>query len=162
MSAHPPARRPVEKQSVDSIPTAPVVGDDQQRAAGLEGVAFAGDVGVLDAGPRLDQGHRRRALFLARRDQETVSVRGDDHALVEQHVFLEAALEVVAEGRVRAAAVGNCAVVGLHEAALADLVVLDLLADGHDAADDFVSRHGGLAAGHVARHAHRATPARCR
>ena len=38
-----------------------VVGDDQQPAAGLDGLALGADVGVLDAGPRLDQGDGRRA-----------------------------------------------------------------------------------------------------
>ena len=76
-------------------------------------------------------------------------MRIDDDALVHQDVFLQRALEVVAEGGVGAGG-GQVAVVGLHEAALADLVVLHLVADGDDAAGDLVAGHGGLVAGDVA------------
>ena len=127
---------------------APVGHDDQQPAAGLDGVSFAGGVGSLDARPRFDQRHRRGALVLARRNQKTIPIRRDDHALVEQRVFLQAALKVVSERRVGAARRGQLAVVGLHQAALANLVMFHLIADGNDPADDFVSRHGGQAAGH--------------
>ncbi len=73
------------------------------------------------------------------------------HALVHQDVFLKRAFEIVAEGGGRAGG-GQVAVVGLHQAPLANLVLLDLVADRDDPADDLVARHRGLAPGNVVGH----------
>ena len=63
----------------------------------------------LDAGPRLEERDGGAARLLVDRDQEALARPGlDDHPLVEEHVLLEPALEVVAEGGVRAAASGRC------------------------------------------------------
>ena len=113
-------------------------------------IALDVDVGILDARPRLDQRDGRGASLLADGNQEPLAVGRDHHALVEQRVFLQAAVEVVAEGRVRAGRGGQLAVVGLHQAPLADSVLLHLVADRHDAADDFVPRHHRLLARHIA------------
>ena len=75
----------------------------------------------------------------------------DHHPLVHHHVLLQAALEIVAEGGV---GIGRrqFAVIGLDQAALADLVVGDPFADGDDAAGHLVARHGRLVSGNIARH----------
>ena len=120
------------------------VGYHQQLAAGLERASLLGGVGALDAGPRLQQADRRGAGLLAHGDEEALLRLGvDDHALVHQRVLLERALEVVAERGVGAGR-EHVPVVGLHEGAVADLVVLDLGADSHDPSAGLVAGHGGL------------------
>ncbi len=125
---------------------------DQQRSAGLQGVALGRGVGALDAGPRFQERHGRRTGLLRHRDEEALPGAGlDDHALVHDHVFLQPAFEVVAEGGI--GLVGHeGAVVGLDEDAFTDAMSPDLAADGDDAGTGLVARDRGLLAGHVVGH----------
>ena len=95
-------RPSLAEQRGNAIRRAARVRDDEQAAAGQRPPPLAIDVRRLDARPRLDQGDRRCARFLAGRDEEPfVGLGLDDHPLVEQDVLLEPAFEVVAERRVR-------------------------------------------------------------
>ena len=136
--------------SREALDDVAAVGHHQQLPAGGEGAALLGGVGALDTGPRLEQADRRGAGLLAHRNEEALVRLGvDDHALVHDHVLLQRAFEVVAEGGVRA--VGeHVAIVGLHEGAVADRVALDLRADGDDTGTGLVARHGRGFSGHVA------------
>ena len=127
------------------------VADHEQAAAGLQRPSLNLGVGVLDAGPRLDQRQRRGRQVLGRRDQHRLAVGRGDDPLVEQHVFLQPALEIVAEGGV--GLVGRQpAVVGLDDEPLAGLVAVDARPDLDDANDRFVARNGRRIARHVIRH----------
>ena len=130
--------------------TMAALGHHQQLAAGREGASLLGRVGTFDAGPRLQQAHRRGAGLVAHGDEEALLRLGvDDHALVHQRVLLEGALEVVAERGIGAGG-QHVAVVGLHEGSVTDLVVLDLGAHGHDASAGLVAGHRGGLTRHVA------------
>ena len=109
-------------------------------------------VGRLDACPRLDQGHGRRARCLTDRDEEPFAGVGlDDHPLVEQDVFLEPALEVVAEGGVRGRG-REMPVVGLDQATLAHTMAAHPVAHRDDVADGLMSGHRRQPARHVGRY----------
>ena len=96
------------------------VGHHQQAAARQQCTPVGAGVGVFDAGPRLHQGHGGRAQVLRDGDQVPLTRAGLDHdPLVQQDVLLQAAFEGVAEGGVGASG-QQVAVVGLHQAALAD------------------------------------------
>ena len=124
---------------------------DEQAAAGLQRSPLNLGVGVLDARPRLDQRERRRRQILGRRDEHRFAFRRSDDPLVQQHVFLQPALEVVAEGGV--GLVGRQpAVVGLDDEPLARLVAVDPRPDLDDANDGFVAWDGRRVARHVIRH----------
>ena len=138
------------QQGVDPVDGVAGVDHHQQAPSGPERCALLGGVGTLHARPRLQQAHRRGTGLLADGDEEALAGLGlDDDALVHQHVLLQAALEVVAEGRI-----GRCrqhvAIVGLHEGAVTHLVALDTRAHGDDAGTALVSWHGRLVARDVA------------
>ncbi len=125
------------------------VGDDQQFAGGFEGLAFGVDVGIFDAGPGLDEGDGTGAEIFGDGDQEALAGLVDDHAFVHQDVFLQRAFEVVAEGGIGTGG-WEAAIIGLDEAALADLVMFDLVSDGDNPASDFVAGDRGFFIGDVA------------
>ena len=127
------------------------VADHEQAAAGLQRPPLDLGIGVLDAGPRLDQRQRRGRQILGRRDQHRLAFGRGDDPFVEQHVFLQPALEIVAEGGV--GLVGRQpAVVGLDDEPLAGLVAIDARPDLDDADDRLVAGNGRRIARHVVRH----------
>ena len=127
------------------------IGDHQEATGGEESPPLAHRVRGLDTCPWLEQRNRRGGGLLVDGDQEPFARPGlDHHPLVDDDVFLEPALEVVAEGRVGAGR-REVAVVGLDEDPLADPVVRDALADRDDPGDDLVPRDRGRLAGDVAR-----------
>ena len=139
------------RQFVDHAGIDRRVADHQQPPARFERPALDLGIGALDAGPRLDQSERRGRQVLRRRDQHRLAFRRCDHPLVEQHVFLQAALEVVAEGGV--GRVGRQpAIIGLDDEAFAELVALDAVADLDDAHHRFMAGNGRRIAGNVVRH----------
>ena len=122
------------------------VADDEQAAAGLQRPPLDLGVGVLDTGPRLDQRQCRSRQILGRRDQHQLAVGRGDDPLVEQHIFLQSALEIVAEGGV--GLVGRQpAVVGLDDEPLAGLVAVDAGSDLDDANDRLVAGTVGASPG---------------
>ena len=134
-------------QAVDGVAG---VGHDQQAATSRQRGTLLGGVGALHAGPRLQQRDRRSAGRLCDGDEEALARVGvHDDALVHDHVLLQPALEVVAEGGIGGGR-GQVPVVGLHEDALAHPVVLHRGTDGHDAPAALVAGHRGQLAGHVA------------
>ena len=123
----------------------------QHGTAVLELAPLTFAVGVLDARPWLDQRQRRRRQILRRRNEHRFAVGRSDDPLVEQHVFLQAALEIVAESGVGLFR-RQPAIIGLDHVALADLEVIDALANLDDANDGFVARHCRLFARDIVGH----------
>ena len=114
--------------------------DDPHRAA----VAGRGAVVQLvrgdDARPRFGEGGFGVAGFCLLDGDEVVAVVAVEHALVDDGVFGKAAVDFVAVGAVFAVVED----VGLDDEAVADLVlVLQVLADGHDGDAHFVAQHDG-------------------
>ncbi len=126
------------------------VGDDQHPAAGLERRALLRDIGVLDARPGLAQGDGRGGSLLAGRDQHRLAVGGGDDPLVHQDVFLQGALEVVAEGGVGGRRL-HPAIIGLDEVSLAGLVPRDAGPDRDDPHDRLMAGDRGRRVRHIAR-----------
>ena len=134
----------------EPLDDAAALGHHQQLAAGRERASLLSGVGAFDAGPRLEQSHRGRAGLFAHGDEEAFVCLGvDDDALVHEHVLLQRALEVVAEGGVGGGG-EHVAIVGLHQGPVADLVALHLRADRHHAGTGLVAGHGRGVTGHVA------------
>ena len=141
-----PARQFVDDCRVDRR-----VAGHEQPAARLQRPPLDFGVGVLDAGPWLDQRQRRSRQVFGRGDQHRLALGRGDDPLVEQHIFLQPALEVVAEGGV--GLVGRQpAIVGLYDEPFADLVAVDPRADLDDADDGLVAGNGRRVAGDVVGH----------
>ena len=116
--------------------------NDEQATAGEQPGALAIDVRGFDARPGLDQRDRGGARPLADRDEESFSGFGlEDHPLIEENVFLEPSLEVVAEGGVRGRG-QEVPIVGLDQAALAQAMTAHLVADGNDPPNRLVPGDG--------------------
>jgi hypothetical protein len=130
------------EQRADAFDSVARVRDHEQPPAREWLLSLAIDVRRLDARPRLDQRDRRCARLLANRNEETFVGSGlDDHPLVEQHVLLEPALKVVAEGGVGGLR-REVAIVGLDQAPLAELVAANLVAHGDDVTHRLVPGDG--------------------
>ena len=127
------------------------IGDDHEPAAAERSAPLGLRVGSLDAGPRFEERDGGGAGGFPDGDEEALArSRLDDHPLVHDDVFLEPALEVVAERGVGTRG-GQVPVVGLHEASFTDAMAPHVGADRHDAAHHLMTGDRGQLARDVAR-----------
>lgn len=131
-------RPSLTEQRGDAICCVARVRNDEQATAGKQAAALAVDVGRLNACPRLHECNGRCARLLADRDEEPFSGSGlDNHPLIQEDVFLQPALEVVAEGGVRGRR-QEVPVVRLDKAPFADAMAAHLVSHGDDAPNRLV------------------------
>ncbi len=124
----------------------------QQAAAAAEVLAFGSNIGTFHTCPRFGQSNRRSAKGIINRNKKTLlGLRLDDDPLVHQHILLQRSFEIITK-RTIGIFCFQPPIIGLHQDALADMMMAHLLPDGNDTAAGFMAGNGCLACGPIGRY----------